>query len=225
MSLMLGAGVLIAYLLYIISIESYAIWNNCPEFCYDYRMYDDDEFDEDEDEISAEKDAETERREVAEGTRGIEDRAFYDDLAKKEDDRHNAMRKDKQKRTLLVGEMRQKLRHKDAEVRTLLQKIQVEEDRIIFEQKKAYRKDAKEIVDGVVIERPTPPPGEAIPILTKDIDPKYLDEEFSIERAQAHIKQLKEEKVELEKVVAEMRAKLNEDERALSQIEHQIMRM
>ena len=185
---------------------------------------DDDEDDDEDDEQDEAGNAETLRRETAEQARGKEDRSFYDNLAKQEDERHNAMRKDKNHRSLLVGEARQKLRHKDAEVKALGLKIQMEEDRIVFEQKKAYRNDATLPSDVA-----TPPlvrlEPEVIPILSRDIDPKDMDEEFSIERAQAHIKQLKEQKAELDKVVAEMRAKLSEEERALSQLEHQIMRM
>ena len=190
-------------------------------------MYDDDEFgdEEDDDEISEAQVAEDDRRVAAEGTRGIEERAFYDDLAKREDEKHNALRKDKQRRTLLVGEARQKLRHKEAEVTALAQKIHIEEDRMALEKKRLYRKNAKDIVDGVVVEEPVRAEPEVIPILSRDIAPNDMDEEFSIERAEIHIKQLGEQKAELEKVVAEMKMKLNEDERALSQIEHQIMRM
>ena len=189
-------------------------------------MYDDEDDDDDDlDEIDTEINSETLRREDAESVRGIEDRAFYDNLAKKEDERHNEMRKDKQKRTLAVGEMRQKMRHKDAEAKALEMKIRLEEDRIVFEQKKAYRRDAKEILGGAPVERVQSEVKEKIPILSRDIDPKDVDEEFSIERAQAHIKQLREQKVELDKVIAQMRAKLSDEERTLSQLEHQVARM
>ncbi len=191
-------------------------------------MYDDDDDDEedDEDEIDLEKDAETLRREGAEGVRGIEDRAFYDNLAKKEDDRHNAMRKDVQKRTLAVQEIRQKVRHQETEVKTFAEKIRVEEERILFEQHKTYRKDAQAISGGVPVEAPAiPEQPEVIPILSRDILRSSVDEEFSIERATAHIKQLEEERSTLAKVVVEMRAQLSEEERSLSQLEHQVARM
>ena len=187
-------------------------------------MYDED--DDDEDEMDFEKDAETLRREGAEGARGIEDRAFYDNLAKKEDDRHNAMRKEIQRRTLAVGEIRQKVRHKEVEVKAFAEKIRMEEERILFEQHKSYRMDAREILGGQPVNStPADMKPETIPILSRDINPNDVDVEFSIERALVHIKQLVEQQSELAKVVAEMRAKLSEEERSLSQLEHQVARM
>lgn len=190
-------------------------------FCYTVFMYDDEDGDDDEDEIDIAKDAETLRREEAEVSRGKSDRAFYDNLAKTEDERHNAMRVDMQKRSLAVGELRQKLRHKEADMRMLEMKITSEEDIIDYEKKKKYRSGASGV---------SAIPGEAvaaqpIPILTKDIDPKDGGEEFSVERAEAHIKQLQSEKMEFEKHLREMRENLNEEERALSQLQHQLMRM
>ncbi len=183
-------------------------------------MYDDEDDDE-EDEIDVAIDAETSRREEAEVSRGKEDRAFYDGLAKTEDERHNAMRVDMQKRSLAVGELRQKLRHKEAELRVLEMKITMEEDIIDYEKKKKYRSAALDtpVVPGV------PVVAAPIPILTKDIDPKDGDGEFSVERAEAHIKQLHSEKKEFEKGLKEMKDNLNEEERALSQMQHQLMRM
>ncbi len=173
-------------------------------------MYDDED-DDDEEEIDLEQDAEVVRREGAEEARGKDERAFYDDLAKKEDERHNAMRKDLQKRSLALGELRQKLRHTQVEVDAIAVKISVEEDRIDLERKKVYQHTG----DTPVL----------IPILSKDILPDGASSEFSIERAQAHVKQLQVQKAEAEKELKEKLMYLHEEERALSQLEHTIVRM
>lgn len=183
-------------------------------------MYDDED-DEDDDEGEIGVDAETVRREEAEVAQGKASRAFYDDLAKKEDDRHNAMRLDMQQRALAAGELRQKLRNKETELHALELKIAIEEDRIDYEKKKAYRLGGGETVaPGDETVRPTP-----IPILSKDIEAKDADQEFSVEHAEIRIKQLQGEKLELEKVLREMKERLNEEERALSQLQHQLVRM
>ena len=179
-------------------------------------MYDDEE-DDDEGEIGL--DTELARRESAEITRGQEDRAFSDGLAKQEDERHNAMRKDIARRALVVGELQQKLRHKQAELRVLEQAIVAEQDIIDYETKKAYRKGAQTI-EGEVEESEA----EVIPILTRDI-PQKDNAEFSIERAEAHVKQLVSQKDDMAKVLADMAGHLHEEERALSQLNHTIMRM
>ncbi len=173
-------------------------------------MYDDEDDDE-EDEIDLERDEETLRRETAESTRGKDERVFYDDLAKKEDERHSAMRRDLAKRSLALGELRQKLRHKKTEIDAIAVKISIEEDRVDFEQKKAYRNtgDAQ----------------AAIPILSKDITSDDVSSEFSVERAQAHIKQLQEEKIAEEHLLKEKLVHLHDEERVLSQLEHTIVRM
>lgn len=180
-------------------------------------MYDDEEEDDDEGEIGL--DTEIARRESAEITRGQEDRAFSDGLAKQEDERHNAMRKDIAKRALVVGELQQKLRHKQAELRILEQAIVAEQDIIAYETKKAYRRGAHSPED----ESPDTA-GEPIPILTRDI-PQKDNTEFSIERAEAHVKQLVSQKDDMAKVLADMAEHLHEEERALSQLNHAIMRM
>lgn len=190
-------------------------------FCYDVQyMYDDEDDDEYEYEQDSAQDLETRRREDAAVASGKENRAFYDGLAKEEDIRHNAMRIEMQKRALKLGELRQKFRHKEAELRALESKIHIEEDRIDFEAKKKYRlgsHDASEVgVGGVTL---------PIPILSKDIDPKDSGAEFSIERAQASIKQLKEEEVELKKVLREMNTAVSDEARALSQLQHSLLRM
>lgn len=183
-------------------------------------MYDDEEEDDD-DQGEIGLDAETLRREEAEVTRGKETRTFYDDLAKKEDERHNAMRLDMQRRSLAAGELRQKLRNKETEMHALLLKIGIEEDRIDYEKKKAYRSGGGDAIPvGEAAVRSAP-----IPILSKDIDAKDAEQEFSVERAEIHIKQLQGERSELEKVLKEMKDRLNEEERALSQLQHQLVRM
>ncbi|KKU79811.1 MAG: EF hand domain protein [Parcubacteria group bacterium GW2011_GWA2_47_7] len=179
----------------------------------------DDDDDEDEEEDGT--DPETERRADAEVARGKNDRAFYDNLAKEEDARHNAMRVDLQKRSLAVGELRQKLHHKESELRELSMKITIEEDRIDYEKKKAYRRGVGDIADTVGGQTHI----ESTPILSKDIDPKDIDEEFSVERAEAHIKQMKSEKIELEEVLRDMLEHMHKEERALSQLQHQLIRM
>ena len=183
-------------------------------------MYDDED-DDDEDEGEIGLDAETVRREEAEVVQGKASRAFYDDLAKKEDDRHNAMRLDMQQRALAAGELRQKLRNKETELHALQLKITIEEDRIDYEKKKAYRLGGGEsIATGDGATRSVP-----IPILSKDVDAKDADQEFSVEHAEIHIKQLQSEKLELEKVLSGMKEHLNEEERALSQLQHLLVRM
>ncbi len=183
-------------------------------------MYDDEDEDDDEGEIGL--DAEASRRDSAEVARGQADRAFSDGLAKQEDDRHNAMRKDIARRALIVGELQQKLRHKQAKLRILEQAIVAEQDIIDYENKKAYRKGAQDVETTASVEHETE--AEVIPILTRDI-PQKDNAEFSIERAEAHVKQLVSEKDDMAKVLGEMTAHLHEEERALSQLNHSIMRM
>ncbi len=181
-------------------------------------MYDD----EDEEDEEGELNTEAVRREGAEETRGKDERAFYDDLAKKEDERHNAMRADLRKRSLATGELRQKLRHKQADVDAIAMKIRIEQDRIDYEQKKIYR-----IHSGDTTSMSDEVPVLPIPILSKDIKTSSTDvsSEFSIERAQMHVKQLETEKEEAEKELKIKLDSLHEEERALSQLEHALMRM
>jgi len=184
-------------------------------------MYDDDEEDEyeDEEDTSA-QDAETLRREDAATASGKENRAFYDGLAKEEDNRHNAMRLEMQKRALTLGDLRQKLRHKEAELHTLESKIQIEVGRIDYEAKKVYRLGTDSIPETQTEEIVRP-----IPILSKDIDPEDAGMEFSIERAKANIKQFEEEKVELKKIISEMSSAVSDEARTLSQLQHSLLRM
>ena len=89
-----------------------------------------DEFDEEDEDTELALAASHRARDEAFHQRGIEDRAFYDDLAKKEDERHNAMKKDIAQRSLELGELRQKLRHRDTALRTIQNEIAIERDRI-----------------------------------------------------------------------------------------------
>ena len=187
--------------------------------CYDDQMYDDKDDEEDDDEGEIGLGTEMARRESAEIARGQEDRAFSDGLAKQEDDRHNAMRKDIAKRALVVGELQQKLRHKQAELRILEQSVVAEQDIIDYETKKSYRMDAHTREETPLLDSVEP-----IPILTRDI-PQKDNTEFSIERAEAHVKQLISQKDDMAKVLGDMTSHLNEEERALSQLNHKIMRM
>lgn len=184
-------------------------------------MYDDedDEYEDDEEENFA-ANVEAARREDAEATRGKDERDFYDGLAKQEDVKHNAMRVEMQKRLLSLGELRQKLRHKEAELRTLESKIRVEEERIEYEAKKAYRSGTDDALEVSKEEIALP-----IPILSKDIDKNDVGVEFSIERAKANTKQLEEEKVELGKVIKHMSIEISDEARALSQLQHSLLRM
>lgn len=184
-------------------------------------MYDDedDEYEDDEEENFAEN-AEAARREDAELTRGKDERVFYDGLAKQEDVKHNAMRVEMQKRSLTLGDLRQKLRHKEAELRTLESKIGAEEERIEYEARKAYRAGTGDVVE-VSKEEITRP----IPILSKDIDKNDVGVEFSIERARANMKQLESEKVELDSVIKNMTIEISDEARALSQLQHSLLRM
>lgn len=183
-------------------------------------MYDD----EDDDEEEAELDIETARREGAEVSRGKEERAFYDDLAKKEDERHNAMRADLAKRSIGAGELRQKLRHKQAEIDAIAAKISIEEERIALEGKKAYQSGAKE--QGV-----SAPAGDVAIVNTEAsetlVNPEELaaTAEFSVERAAMHVKQLQAEMRERQQELDKELDSLHEEERALSQLQHAIMRM
>lgn len=179
-------------------------------------MYD-DEYDEDEEESAG--DAEDLRSEEFNTQRGKDDRAFYDDLAKKEDERHNAMRADIKKRSLVLGELEQKLRHKKTELRTLEMKIAEEKNAIDAAEKKVYRttvgvSDGDERVQA-----------EVIPILSRDIGKESSTDEFSVSRALANIKQLEAEKAALESVISEMAVTVSEEERALSQLQHTLLRM
>ena len=184
-------------------------------------MYDDDEEDEYEDEEdTSTQDAETLRREDAAVASGKENRAFYDGLAKDEDNRHNAMRVEMQKRALTLGDLRQKLRHKEAELHTLESKIRIEADRIDYEAKKKYRMGTDDVAPIAAEEVARP-----IPILSKDIDPKDGGAEFSIERANASIKQLEEEKIELKKTLSEMNSVISDEARVLSQLQHSLLRI
>lgn len=169
------------------------------------------------DEYDDEFDSESDRVEKAEAQRGIDDRAFYDDLAKKEDDRHNAMRADIKKRTLILGELEQKLRHKKTELHALEMRIMQEKDAIDLEQKKIYRTTVG-VNDGE-------PSVRAIPILSRDIDVPDSDNGFSVARAEATIKQLEEERAVLEKAIGEMSLVVSDEARALSQLQHTLLRM
>ena len=130
--------------------------------------------------------------------RGKDERAFYDGLAKKEDERHNAMRADMKKRLLSLGELRQKLRRKQAELHTIEMGIMEAQGIIDFEAKKAYRMDPGAIGAD---EGLTPAP--AIPILSKDIGADETNKEYTLSRVQSNIKQLQEEKSALETVIRE----------------------
>lgn len=179
-------------------------------------MYDDDEFDDEESEV----DPEEVRRDDAEVARGKDERAFYDGLAKAEDERHNAMRKDFAKRSLVAGEMRQKLRHKQQEIDAIAMKIQAEEDLIAFEQKKAYR--SASMNPNISMSDVGEP---ATVVSTKDAREKEATAEFSVERALMHVKQLQGEKSALEVELREKLDALHEEERALSQLQHTLLRM
>lgn len=176
-----------------------------------FHMYDNEEDEYEDEEINVEN----LRSDEFNAQRGKDDRAFFDDLAKKEDERHNAMRADLKKRTLMLGESQQKLRHKKTELHGLEMRITQEEDAIAYEAQKAYRVNATE----------HDPSAQPIPILSKDIGKEDSNDEFSISRAEATIKQLQEEKLALEKVISEMSVTVSEEERALSQLQHTLLRM
>ena len=179
-----------------------------------YRDVDDD--DDEEEELPNPED---ERRDEAEKTRGKDERAFYDGLAKAEDAKHDAMRKDYQKRQLVAGEIRQKLRHEQTAIDAITAKIALERERIDAEQRKKYRADAQNIVTD-----DTPPPvvteGD-VNAPEKDVD----SPEFLIDLATSHIKQLEEEKETLERELKKKLEVLHEEERALSQIQYKLARM
>jgi len=185
-------------------------------FCYDvWYMYDDeDEYEEDD----TENDPERLRSDEFNAQRGKDDRAFFDDLAKKEDERHNAMRADMKKRALVLSELDQKLRHKKTELHALEMKIMQEKDAIDFEQKKIYRMT-------VGMGNGDEASVRAIPILSKDIDKEDDDNGFSVSRAEANIKQMEEEKITLEKTISTMSVTVSEEQRALSQLQHTLLRM
>lgn len=180
-------------------------------------MYD-DEYDEDDEE--SEVDPESLRSEEFNTQRGKDDRAFFDDLAKKEDERHNAMRADIKKRSLLLGELQQKLRHKKTELHTLEMKIREEENAIDMAQKKVYRTTV-----GVSDGSEGGGSAEVIPILSRDIGKENSTDEFSVSQAEAHIKQLEEERIALAKVIGEMSVTVSDEERTLSQLQHTLLRM
>lgn len=181
-------------------------------------MYDDDE--EDEDDIEDGNSSARLRAEGLAAQRGKDERAYYDDLAKKEDERHNAMRADMKKRLLSLGELRQKLRHKQAELHTIEMSIAEAQDIIDYETKKAYRTDlgVAEIDGGVTL-------APSVPILSKDIGAENTNNEYTLSRVQSNIKQLQEEKLALEKVIREMSVVVSDEARALSQLQHTLLRM
>lgn len=183
----------------------------------------DDDYYDDEDEdadIFAASEA-RQKQEDAQRQRGVEDRAFFDDLAKKEDERHNAMRKDIAHRSLMLGELRQKMRHKDAELRAIKNEIDIERDRIDFETKKAYRRQANQPID----ETGAPTSGP-IPILTKDIPQSATGgEEFSVERATVHMKQREDEYAAKKAEADLLQKKIDDEARALSELQHSLLRM
>ena len=183
-----------------------------------YDDEDDDEYEDDEDESM--QDAETLRREEAATASGKDERKFYDGLAAQEDAKHNAMRAEMQKRALTLGDLRQKLRHKEAELHTLESKIRTEEERIEYEAKKAYRSGTGGVAETSPDEIP-----RTIPILLKDIDRDDVGVEFSIERARANMKQLESEKIALDKVIKDMNIAISDEARALSQLQHSLLRM
>lgn len=180
-------------------------------------MYDDEE---DDDESSEESDLVISQKEEAAATRGKADRSFFDNLAKDEDARHNAMRADLAKRSLAVGERRQKLKHKESVLHSLESKIIDEQDRIEYETKKAYRES------GVLGDDEAANNLSTEPTLSNSSigDEERGSTEFSIERATSHIKQLQSERDELDMELRDLLADLHEEERALSQLQHQLMR-
>lgn len=181
-------------------------------------MYDDDEED-DEDGEDGNSAALLRSQDLA-AQRGKDERAYYDGLAKKEDERHNAMRADMKKRLLMLGELRQKLRRKQAELRAIDMSIAEAQNIIDFEIKKAYRTNLGAVeVDGVATPLPT------ISILSKDVGAESTNSEYVLSRAQSNIKQLQEEKLVLEKVIREMSVVISDEARALSQLQHTLLRM
>ena len=163
---------------------------------------------------------EEERREEAERARGKEERAFYDGLAKAEDAKHDAMRKDYQKRSLVAGEMRQKLRHEQMAIDAIALRIAQEQERIDTELQKKYRKEAQ-VHDGEVVAPITPPQDDG----GEESKDEGASLEFSIDLATNHIKQLEDEKASLEREHKKKLDELHEEERALSQIQYKLSRM
>ncbi len=160
---------------------------------------------------------------VASETRGKEDRAFYDGLAKQEDDRHRAMELDMRKRSLIVGELHGKMRHKETALHALDMSIRIIRERLEYEEKMKYRKAA---IAGVLPDgaEEVPLVVAPIPILTKDIPKEEADNGFSTERALAEIKELESQKASLRGEIEDMREGISVEERALSQLHHQVMR-
>lgn len=182
-----------------------------------FSMYDDEE---DEDDVEDANSAALLRSQGLAAQRGKDERAYYDGLAKKEDERHNAMRADMKKRLLMLGELRQKLRRKQAELRAIEMSIADAQNIIDLEIKKTYRTDSGVVgVDGGTIPLPS------IPILSKDIGAESANNEYLLSRVQSNIKQLQEEKLVLEKVIKEMSVVVSDEARTLSQLQHSLLRM
>ena len=176
-------------------------------------MYDDeDEYDDNE------FDAERARVGEAEVAHGIEERTFYDDLAKKEDERHNAMRGDIKKHSLILAELEEKLRHKKTALQLLETRITQERSTIEYEAKKKVYRTNEETSDGDEAS------ARAIPILSRDIGMKDDDNGFSVVRALANMRQLEEEKRMLEETIATMSMAVSDEARTLSQLQHTLLR-
>ncbi len=182
---------------------------------------DEDEFD-DQDEFAPQARAEALRKETYDRTRGQEDRAFFDGLAKQEDERHHRARRERDKLLLVIGEARQKLRHKQEELRAIEDKIRMEEDTITLEGKREYRREAKALTlekEGVV---PVVPTG-----IESGVEGAHavVDSELLVARAMLHVKDLEAKKADLLRVLSDMKSDLSGQERTLSQLEHQVARM
>ena len=186
----------------------------------------DDDYIDEEAEDEAEEERQMEQAEAireAGQARAKDDRAFYDGLAKQEDDRHRAMELDMRKRSLAVGELHGKMRHKETELHALDMKLRIINERLEYEAKMKYIKDANgPAPDGTIPEEPIVK--APIPILTKDIPKEEADNGFSTERALSEIKDLEFQKAELQREIDAMKEGVSVEERALSQIHHQLMR-
>ena len=148
--------------------------------------------------------------------RGVTDRAFFDDLAKQEDVKRRKMEIELQQRSMALGELRQKLSHKQKDLRAVEDKIAIESARLELIDKKAYQKP------GGAVEEARPQ--TLAPDISADQEDHKVKEEAPIP-IHSDMKELLRELEQCKTEFAIMNDKVQEEGRELSQLEYTMRRM